>query len=123
MTEEEKKKKRLDRIHSMKLRDVYPLYVEKVEKKGKDSTRIEELILWLTGYDRMMLHEELEKGTDFKTFFAACPQFSEKVGLIKGKICGYEIATIEDETEKRMRYLDKLVDDLSRGAAMKYLQP
>lgn len=106
------------RVYAMKFGGVYPLYLEKAEKKGKTKEEVDEIIFWLTGYDEKSLQEQLDKEVDFETFFAEAPQINENSSLITGVICGYRVEDIEDELMQKIRYLDKLFDELAKGKPM-----
>jgi hypothetical protein len=97
---------------------VYPEYVAKAEKKGRTKTEVDEIIGWLTGYSREALEAQLEKQTDFETFFAQAPQLNPSRALIKGVVCGVRVEDIEEPTMREIRYLDKLIDELAKGKAM-----
>ena len=103
------------RIYTMAVARVYPEYVNKAERKGRTRDEVEQIIQWLTGYDRAGLEAVLENGTDFETFFAEAPLLNPHRTLITGKICGVQI---EEPTMREIRYLDKLVDELARGKVM-----
>jgi hypothetical protein len=105
-------------IYTMSVASVYPLYVAKAEKKGRTKTEVDEIIRWLTGYSQEELEAELEKQTDFETFFAAAPKLNPLRALIKGVVCGVRVEDIEEPTMKEIRYLDKLIDELAKGKAM-----
>lgn len=100
-------------IYTMSVARVYPLYVTKVEKKGRTKTEVDEIIRWLTGYSQEELEAQLEKQTDFETFFAEAPQLNPSRALIKGVVCGVRVEDIEEPTMQEIRYLDKLIDELS----------
>ena len=102
----------------MSVESVYPLYVAKAERKGRSKTEVDEIICWLTGYSQDGLVEQLEKQTDFETFFANAPQLNPSRALIKGVVCGVRVEDIEEPTMKEIRYLDKLIDELAKGKAM-----
>ena len=106
------------RIYSMSFASVYPHYVAKAEKKGRTKTQVDEIICWLTGYNREELKAQLEKQTDFETFLAEAPQLNPSRALIKGVICGVRVEDIEEPTMQEIRYLDKLIDELAKGKAM-----
>jgi hypothetical protein len=97
---------------------VYPLYVQKAEKKGRTKAELDEIICWLTGYNQQTLQQQIENKTDFETFFAQAPQLNPNASKITGTICGYRVEDIEDELMQKVRYLDKLVDELAKGRAM-----
>ncbi|MGX7013344.1 DUF2200 domain-containing protein [Vagococcus silagei] len=106
------------KIFSMSFGSVYPLYIQKVEKKGRTKAEIDEIIFWLTGYDQEGLQKVLTDKLDFETFFKEAPGFNERAHLIKGVICGYRVEEIEDELMQKIRYLDKLIDELAKGKAL-----
>ena len=106
------------KIFGMPFASVYPLYIKKVEKKGRTKEEVDEIIFWLTGYDEATLQQQLENKVDFETFFAQAPQLNPNVSLITGVICGYRVEEIEDKLMQKIRYLDKLVDELAKGKAM-----
>lgn len=107
------------RIYSMSFASVYPLYIQKAERKGRTKEEVDEIIFWLTGYDKDTFGEQLVKETDVETFFAQAPHMNPKATLIKGVICGCRVEEIEDELMRKIRYLDKLIDELAKGKAMK----
>jgi len=106
------------RIYTMSFARVYPLYIAKVEKKGRAKTEVDEVIRWLTGYSQEALEDQLEKQTDFETFFAEAPQLNPARALITGAICGVRVEDIQEPTMREIRYMDKLVDELAKGKAM-----
>lgn len=106
------------KIFKMSVASVYPLYLKKVEKKERTKAELDQVILWLTGYTESELQHQLEKEVDFKTFFAEAPQLNPNVSLIKGVICGYRVEEIADPLMKKIRYMDKLVDELAKGKKM-----
>lgn len=106
------------RIYTMSVGTVYPLYVNKAERKGRTKTEVDEIICWLTGYSQEELEVQLEKEIDFETFFAEAPQLNPSRALIKGVVCGIRVEDIEEPTMREIRYLDKLVDELAKGKAM-----
>ncbi|TAH65790.1 MAG: DUF2200 domain-containing protein [Anaerolineaceae bacterium] len=105
-------------IYNMSVSKVYPLYIEKVEKKGRTKAEVDEIILWLTGYSQKELEEELENHTDFETFFAKAPNMNPSRSLIKGVVCGVRVEEIEEPLMREIRYLDKLIDELAKGKKM-----
>ncbi|MFC5560051.1 DUF2200 domain-containing protein [Ureibacillus thermophilus] len=109
---------RNNRIYKMKFSGVYPLYVQKAEKKGRTKEEVDEIIRWLTGYSQEELEAQLEKEADFETFFAEAPQLNPNRSLIKGVICGVRVEEIEEPLMREIRYLDKLIDELAKGKAM-----
>ena len=102
----------------MSFASVYPHYIAKVEKKGRTKEELDTVIRWLTGYDQKALQQHLDKKTDFETFFAQAPQINPNVSKITGVICGYRVEEIEDKLMQKIRYLDKLVDELAKGRTM-----
>lgn len=106
------------RIFGMSFASIYPLYVQKVEKKGRTKEELDQVISWLTGYDAAGLEEVIANKVDLQTFFAQAPAMNPKASLIKGLICGYRVEEIEDPLMQRIRYMDKLVDELAKGKKM-----
>jgi hypothetical protein len=106
------------RIYTMSFAKVYPLYVAKAEKKGRTRAEVDQVICWLTGYGETELKAQLEKQTDFETFFAKAPKINPSRALIKGVVCGVRVEDIKEPTMQEIRYLDKLVDELAQGKAM-----
>ncbi|CZQ89279.1 Hypothetical protein Tpal_1114 [Trichococcus palustris] len=106
------------KIFAMPFASVYPLYVQKVEKKGRTKEEVDEIIYWLTGYDEATLQRQLENNVDFETFFEQAPQMNSNARLIKGVICGYRVEEIEDKLMQQIRWLDKLADELAKGKKM-----
>ena len=106
------------RIFTTRFADVYPLYVAKAERKGRHRAEVDAVICWLTGYQQGELEQQLEKGTDFETFFKEAPAMNPARTLIKEVICGVRIEEIQDPLMREIRYLDKLVDELAKGKAM-----
>lgn len=107
------------KIFKMPFSKVYPMYIQKAEKKGRTKEEVDEIIFWLTSYNEDTFRNQLEKNVDFETFFSEAPEINPKVTLIKGVICGYRVENIENELMRNIRYLDKLVDELSKGKEMK----
>ena len=106
------------RIYTMSVASVYPHYITKAEKKGRTKPEVDEIIRWLTGYSQEELEVQLEKQTDFETFFTEAPELNHSRDLIKGVICGVRVEDIEEPTMQEIRYLDKLIDELAKGKAM-----
>lgn len=106
------------RVYKMVFAGVYPHYVTKAEKKGRTKQEVDEVICWLTGYDAAALQGQIDRKVDFQTFFAEAPQLHPDAPKITGMICGYRIEEIEDELMRKVRYLDKLVDELAKGRPM-----
>lgn len=107
-----------ERIFKMAFSKVYPMYVQKAEKKGRTKEEVDEIICWLTGYDRKTLQEQLDREEDFDTFFAEAPQINPNAQKITGVICGVRVEQIEDPLMQRIRWLDKLIDELAKGKTM-----
>ena len=105
-------------IYKMSVAEVYPHYITKAEKKGRTKEEVDEIISWLTGYTQAQLEKELEKKTDFETFFVNAPNMNPARTLIKGVICGIRVEDIEEPIMKEIRYLDKLIDELAKGKSM-----
>lgn len=106
------------RIYTTSVASVYPFYVAKAERKGRDKSEVDEIFRWLTGYSQQELEVQLEQQTDFETFFAEAPNMNPSRTLIKGVVCGVRVEDIEEPTMREIRYLDKLVDELAKGKAM-----
>ena len=107
-----------ERYYKLLFSSVYPLYIKKVETKGRTKEELDTIIFWLTGYDQQTLQMQIDQKTDFKTFFEQAPQMNPHASKITGVICGYRVEDIEDEIIQKMRYLDKLVDELAKGKKM-----
>ncbi|SMC74348.1 hypothetical protein SAMN06296427_1075 [Moheibacter sediminis] len=106
------------RVYKMIFAGVYPHYITKAEKKGRTKSELDEIIFWLTGYDSKSLQKQIDKKVDFETFFSEAPQLNPNVSKITGVICGYRVEEINDPLIKKIRYLDKLVDELAKGKTM-----
>ncbi|UGU16758.1 DUF2200 domain-containing protein [Sinomicrobium kalidii] len=106
------------RIFKMPFASVYPHYVRKAEKKGRTKEEVDTIIRWLTGYNQKSLQQQIDNKTDFRTFFEQAPEINPNVSKITGVICGYRVEEIEDELMQKIRYLDKLIDELARGKTM-----
>ena len=106
------------RIFKMAFASVYPHYVAKAEKKGRTQAELHAVIHWLTGYDEKTLQQQIDSKVDFETFFAQAPRMNPNVSKITGVICGYRVEQIEDKLMQKIRYLDKLVDELAKGRPM-----
>src|SRR6187402_2257435 len=109
---------KLERVYALVFASVYPLYLKKVESKGRTKEELDEIIFWLTGYNKKSLQQQIDKKVNFETFFAQAPQLNPNVSKITGMICGYRIEEIEDKLMQKVRYLDKLIDELAKGKAM-----
>ncbi|NLB91085.1 MAG: DUF2200 domain-containing protein [Clostridiales bacterium] len=106
------------RIFFMAFKDVYPLYLQKAKKKNRTKEEVDQIIYWLTGYDSSSFAHQLETGVSLETFFTQAPAFHPNAHLIKGMICGYRVEEIEDPLMQKIRYLDKLIDELAKGKSM-----
>ncbi len=106
------------RIYKMSFASVYPHYITKAERKGRTKAEVDTIIFWLTGYDAKALQRHLDNKTDFENFFGQAPQINPNVSKITGVICGYRVEEIEDELMQKIRYLDKLIDELAKGKTM-----
>jgi len=107
-----------DRVFALKFAKVYPLYVQKAERKNRTREEVDRVICWLTGYSQAALKQQIERDNDFKTFFAQAPAIHPNSSLIKGVVCGVRVEEIEDPLMKKIRYLDKLIDELAKGKAI-----
>ena len=106
------------RIFAMSFASIYPLYVQKAEKKNRTKDEVNQVICWLTGYDVAGLEKVIADKVDLQTFFAQAPAMNPNASLIKGVICGYRVEEIEDPLMQKIRYMDKLVDELAKGKKM-----
>ena len=106
------------RIYTTSFASVYPHYVAKAEKKGRTQAEVDQIIAWLTGYGPKQLKAELERKTDFETFFAKAPSLNPARALITGVVCGVRVEDVEEPTMREIRYLDKLIDELAKGKAI-----
>ncbi|EPH98726.1 hypothetical protein D920_01490 [Enterococcus faecalis 13-SD-W-01] len=106
------------RIFTTSFASVYPLYIQKAERKNRTKEEVDEIIFWLTGYDQSGLDEQLNNNVDLETFFENAPQLNQNVSLIKGVVCGVRVEEIEEPVMQKIRYLDKLIDELAKGKAM-----
>jgi hypothetical protein len=107
-----------ERIYKMPFSDVYPLLVQKAERKGRTRAEVDEIIFWLTGYDESGLQAQLKSRADHETFYGEAPQINPNAALIKGVICGHRVEEITEPLMQKIRWLDKLVDELAKGKAM-----
>jgi hypothetical protein len=94
---------------------VYPMYIQKAEKKGHARAKVDAIIFWLTGYNKQTLQRQIDRKSDFETFFAEAPAVTPNISKITGVICGYRVEEIEDKLMQKVRYLDKLIDELAKG--------
>ncbi|MBK8828343.1 MAG: DUF2200 domain-containing protein [Saprospiraceae bacterium] len=106
------------RVFKMSFASVYPHYVNKAERKGRTKDEVDEVICWLTGYDLTTLQRIIDEKSDFTFFFENAPQLNPNVSKITGVICGYRVEDIEDRLMQKIRYLDKLIDELAKGRPM-----
>jgi hypothetical protein len=107
-----------DRVYRMKFGNVYPLLVKKAERKNRTKGEVDQVICWLTGYTQAGLQQQIDQGNDYDTFFAQAPAMNPNCSLIKGVVCGIRVEEIEDPLMQKIRYLDKLIDELAKGKAM-----
>lgn len=105
-------------VNRITFSSVYPLYLSKAGRKGRTQAEVDEIIFWLTGYDKAALEGQIAAQADLETFFAQAPAMNPNASLIKGVICGCRVEDIEDELMRKIRYLDKLIDELAKGKAM-----
>ncbi len=105
-------------IFAMKFADVYPLYIQKAERKNRTKEEVDQTIYWLTGYNQAGLQRQIRQANDFETFFAQAPALNPNRSLIKGVVCGVRVEEIEDPLLQNIRYLDKLIDELAKGKAL-----
>jgi hypothetical protein len=106
------------KIFSTPFASVYPLYIQKAERRGRTKKEVDAIICWLTGYNQQTLQQQIETNKDFETFFTQSPQINPNASKITGKICSYRVEEIEDKLMQKIRWLDKLVDELAKGKPM-----
>ena len=106
------------RIFTTAFSKVYPMYVQKAERKGRTKEEVDQIICWLTGYTQAGLKQQIKKETDFESFFSQAPAIHPNSSLIKGVVCGVRVEEVEDPLMQKIRYLDKLIDELAKGKAM-----
>ena len=106
------------RVFAMKFASVYPMYVAKAERKNRTRQEVDQIMCWLTGYDQAGLQRQIEQQNDIETFFAQAPALHPKSSLITGVVCGVRVEDIEDPLMQKIRYLDKLIDELAKGRAI-----
>jgi hypothetical protein len=106
------------RIFSMPFARVYPMYVQKAERKGRTQAEVDQIIRWLTGYDQAGLQQQIDQQHDFETFFAQAPAMHPNTALIKGVVCGVRVEAMDDPLMQKIRWMDKLIDELAKGRAM-----
>lgn len=107
-----------ERVFAMSLAGVYPHYITKAEKKGRTKEEVDQVLRWLTGYTKAGLEKVLRDRTDLRTFFAKAPKYNPHASLIKGVVCGIRVEDIEDPLMQKIRYMDKLIDELAKGKKM-----
>ena len=107
-----------ERVYKMMFSSVYALLIQKAERKGRTKSEVDAVIFWLTGYDELGLQTQIEKRADFETFFAEAPQISPHVHKITGVVCGVRVEEIKDPLMQKIRWLDKLIDELAKGKPM-----
>ncbi|TWI05822.1 hypothetical protein IP90_00078 [Luteimonas cucumeris] len=107
-----------DRVFRIKFSKVHPLYVQKAERKNRTREEVDQVICWLTGYSQAGLQQQIDKDSDLETFFAEAPALHPNSALIKGVVCGVRVEDIEDPLMRKIRYMDKLVDELAKGKAL-----
>ena len=106
------------RVFAYSFASIYKLYIQKVERKGHTQADLDAVIFWLTGYNKKTLQQQIDKNNDLETFFAQAPQMNPNVSKITGVICGYRVEEIEDKLMQKIRYMDKLVDEVANGKTM-----
>lgn len=106
------------RVYKIIFASVYPLYLQKAEKKNRTKAEVDEIICWLTGYDKQTLQQQIDNKADLETFFAEAPRLNPNVSKITGVICGYRVEEIDDKLMQKIRYMDKLIDELAKGKVM-----
>lgn len=106
------------RIFAMSFASIYPMYIQKAQKKGRTKEEVDTVLRWLTGYTAKKLQQQIDKNVDLETFFAQAPQIHPNVSMITGVICGYRVEEIKDPLMQKIRYMDKLIDELAKGRIM-----
>lgn len=106
------------RVYRMSFASIYPLYIQKVERKGHTKEELDTVLFWLTGYNEQTLQQQIDRKVDLETFFAEAPQLNPNASKITGVICGYRVEDIEDKLMQKIRYMDKLVDEVAKGRKM-----
>lgn len=109
---------RLEKVFAIPFGKLYPMYLKKAEAKQRTKAELDEVICWLTGYDAAGLQQQIDNGNDLETFFAQAPAFHANADLIKGVVCGVRVEEVEHPLMRRIRMLDKLIDELAKGKAM-----
>ncbi len=106
------------RVFAISFASLYPLYINKAENKNRTKKEVDQILCWLTGYNQAGLQKQIKQGNDLETFFAQAPALHPNVSLIKGVVCGIRVEEIEDPLMRKIRYMDKLIDELAKGKAM-----
>ncbi|HEX2970034.1 MAG TPA: DUF2200 domain-containing protein [Bacteroidales bacterium] len=106
------------KIFGMSFASIYPLYIQKAERKGRTKDEVDKVICWLTGYDKQSLQQRIDENSDLETFFTQAPQINPNASKITGVICGIRVEEIEDKLMQKIRYLDKLIDELAKGKSI-----
>lgn len=109
---------RLEKVFAIKFAGLYPMYVKKVESKQRSRAELDQVLCWLTGYSPAGLKKQIESENDLETFFAHAPAFNPKASLIKGVVCGVRVEEVEHPLMRKIRYMDKLIDELAKGKAL-----
>ena len=107
-----------EQVFAMKFSDVYPLYIQKAERKNRTKAEVDQIICWLTGYTPTKLQQQIKQCNDFETFFTQAPAIHPNTSLIKGVVCGVRVEEIDDPLMQKIRFLDKLIDELAKGKTM-----
>lgn len=107
-----------ERVYALRFSSIYPLYIKKAESKGRTKEEVDTILYWLTGYTKQSLQKQIDRNTDLETFFAEAPALNPNVSKITGVICGYRVEEIEDKLIQKIRYMDKLIDELAKGKTM-----
>lgn len=111
-----------DRVFKMSFASIYPMYVQKAERKGRSKEEVDAVIFWLTGYDERGLRVQIEKEVSLESFFAEAPQINPNAGQIKGVVCSIRVEEIPDPLMQKIRWLDKLVDELAKGKPLEKIR-
>jgi hypothetical protein len=106
------------RVYAMSFASIYPLYIQKAKRKGRTKAEVDETIFWLTGHTAKSLQKAIDAEIDLETFFAKAPRFQPNASLITGVVCGVRVEEVEEDTMRKIRYMDKLIDELAKGRAM-----
>ena len=113
-----------EQVFALKFADIYPLYIQKAERKNRTKAEVDQTICWLTGYNQAGLHQQIKQGNDLEAFFAQAPVMNPNRSQIKGVVCGVRVEELDDPLMQNIRYMDKLIDELAKGKAMeKILRP